>query len=137
MSPSAVELCVSAIVFDLDDRLLLVERATAPDVGRWALPGGRVEPGETLREAVVRETAEETSISVVPEASVGWVERIDDDAHYVIVSFDAVTLDRVDPMAGGDAASVRWVPRWEVSDLPLVEGLLDFLAEHGIVAVIT
>jgi hypothetical protein len=55
----------------------------------------------------------------------------------VIVSFDAVTLEPVEPVAGGDAASARWVPRWEVSDLPLVDGLLDFLAEHGIVAVIT
>jgi 8-oxo-dGTP diphosphatase len=132
-----VELSVSAIVFDRDDRLLLVKRSNEPGRARWALPGGRVKRGETLREAVVRETSEETSIAVLSEAMVGLVEWIDDDHHFVIVAFESTTLDADQPKPGGDAAAARWVPRWQVSDLPLVDGLLDFLAEHDYVSVIS
>lgn len=137
MSPTAVRLCVSCVVFDLDDRLLLVRRGTEPDRGRWALPGGGVEPGETLREAVVRETREETGIAVLTEAPLGWTERISDDFHFVIISFGAMTLDPIAPAAGSDAAAAAWIPRWEISDLALADGVLDFLADHGIVPVIS
>lgn len=133
----AVELCVSAIVVDSDERLLLVERGHEPDRGRWALPGGRVDAGETLREAVVRETLEETGIPVVTESLVGLAERIGSDHHYVIASFGAVAVDDVGPTAGGDASLAKWVPLWEVADVDLVDGLLDFLSEHGYLRVIT
>ena len=53
--------CVGAIALD-GDRLLLVRRGQSLAAGRWSIPGGRVEPGETLAEAVVREVAEETGL---------------------------------------------------------------------------
>ena len=69
--------CVGAVVV-VDDRLLLIRRGTAGRQGEWSVPGGRVEPGETLAEAVVRELAEETGLEGVCGELVGWVERIDD-----------------------------------------------------------
>ena len=118
-----------------DDRLLLVRRGHGPAAGEWSVPGGRVEPGETLHEAVVRETAEETGLEVVVERFLGWVERMGDDHHYVILDF-AVTLLEPDasPVAGDDAAEVAWVALGELSELRLVEGLDEFLRDAGVLA---
>ncbi len=94
------------------------------------MPGGRVEWGETLHEAVVRETAEETGIEVVVDRFLGWVERIDDAYHYVILDFAVTALESTQsPAAGDDAAEAAWVPRHEVSDLRLVAGLYDALRD--------
>ncbi len=130
------ELAVGAVAV-ADDRLLLVRRGHGPAAGEWSVPGGRVEPGETLAEAVVRELAEETGLEGVCGAFLGWVERIGDDHHFVILDFLVTVLDPADPVAGGDAAEVRWVPLAEATELRLVEGLAEFLADHGVLAVIT
>jgi ADP-ribose pyrophosphatase YjhB (NUDIX family) len=137
VAPRSVELCVSALVVDHDERVLMVKRSTDPARGLWAMPGGRVEPGETMREAVVRETAEETGVGVLTEKFVGWSERIDEHSHFVIATFAAVALEPGNPRPGSDAAEAEWVPLWQVSDLELADGVLDFLSEHGYVSVIS
>jgi ADP-ribose pyrophosphatase YjhB (NUDIX family) len=131
------EVCVGAVSV-VDERLLLIRRGHGPAAGDWSLPGGRVEAGETLAEAVVRELAEETGLEGVCETMVGWVERIGEDHHFVILDFLVTILDRPDvlPAAGGDAAEAAWVPLDDVAHLRLTEGLAEFLHEHGIVPVI-
>ena len=122
----------------IDDRLLLIRRGHGPAAGEWSLPGGRVEGGETLAEAVVRELAEETGLEAVCDDLVGWVERIGDDHHFVILDFLVTVLDGPEklPQAGADAAEAAWVALDEVARLRLTEGLAEFLHEHGIVPVI-
>jgi 8-oxo-dGTP diphosphatase len=105
-------------------------------VGEWSIPGGRVERGETLAEAVVRELREETGIPGVCGELVGWVERPGAEHHYVILDFMVVALDSGDPTAGGDAAEAAWVPLYEVCSLRLVDGLAEFLHDHDIVELI-
>lgn len=130
------QVCVGAVTRQAG-HLLLIQRATEPGAGRWSLPGGRVEYGETMAEAVVREVREETGIEVVCGALVGWVERISaGDHHFVIADFDATPVGAGDPRPGDDASAARWVPLWEVSELDLVDGLLDFLADHGVIDVL-
>ena len=129
------QVCVGAIVVDAGD-LLVVRRGRGPAAGEWSVPGGRVEPGETLAEAVVRELAEETGLEGVCDDFVGWVERIDDEAHFVILDFRVTVLDRRPPVAGDDAAAAAWVPLLDVAELRLVDGLAEFLHEHGILEVI-
>lgn len=131
----AVQLCVGAVAV-ADDALLLVRRGHGPAAGEWSVPGGRVEPGETVAEAVLREVREETGLDVVCGDLLGWVERIDDDHHFVILDFTVTCLDLVDPVAGDDAAEVAWVPLGEVTGLRLVDGLAGFLAEHGVIDLI-
>src|SRR5438874_1762643 len=126
---------VGAIAVDAE-RLLLVRRGHGPAAGLWSVPGGRVEPGEMLVEAVVRELAEETGLEGVADRFVGWVERIGDGYHYVILDFVVTVLDPRDPVAGSDAAEAAWVPLEEVVDHGLVDGLAEFLHEHGILRVI-
>jgi mutator protein MutT len=136
MAPTP-SVCVGAVAID-DGRLLLVRRRNDPGEGTWSVPGGRVEPGETVQEAVVRELAEETGVEGVCMGLIGVAERIGADHHFVIFDFLVTVLDEPEtlPRAGADAAEAAWVALDEVSHLRLVDGLAEFLHEHGIVPVI-
>jgi 8-oxo-dGTP diphosphatase len=117
----------------LDGSLLLVRRATQPQAGRWTIPGGHVEPGETLASAVEREMLEETGLWVTCGTFLGWVERIGPGYHFVILDFTvAVPDDGTAPRAGGDAASVAWVPLADVPGMSLVDGVEEFLRAHDV-----
>lgn len=134
MAAGRPELCVGAVVLDRN-RLLLIQRGRGPGRGLWSVPGGRVESGETLSRAVEREVLEETGLPVTCGPLVGWVERIGDDDHYVIMDFRASLEASAEPsaaVAGDDAAAVAWVPLDEVAEHDLVPGLAEFLVEHGV-----
>ncbi len=130
------EVAVGAIAVR-DGEILLVRRGRAPGAGEWSVPGGRVCYGEELHEAVVREVAEETGLEVVVDRFAGWVERIGAEPepyHFVILDFYVSALDAAqEPNAGDDAAEVAWLPLDALDGVALVEGLLDFLVDHGIV----
>lgn len=126
---TAPELAVGAVCTHLE-QLLLVRRGRGAAQGQWSVPGGHVEWGETLHEAVVRETFEETGLEVVVDQYLGWVERISDPYHYVIMDFAVTMLDPSQrPVAGDDAAEVAWVAFADVSELDLVGGLYEFLRD--------
>ena len=135
MGPRRPETSVGAVVIS-DDLILLIRRGRGPAQGQWSVPGGRVEWGETLQEAVVREVAEETGQDVVCGEYIGVVERISDDAHYVIHDFVATVVADSPLAAGDDAAEAAWVPVADLADINLVAGMLEFLADHGIVTTI-
>jgi 8-oxo-dGTP diphosphatase len=107
-----------------EQRVLLIRRGTAPLLGEWSLPGGVLECGETLREAVVREAQEETGLLVEPGEMLGVYERIirsNDERvryHYVLLDFLCRRMGG-DLKAGSDAADVRWFTRQELPALNL------------------
>jgi 8-oxo-dGTP diphosphatase len=123
------EVAVGAVVVR-DRRLLLVERGRGVNVGLWSLPGGRVEPAETLAAALRRELWEEVGLRVRVGPLCGIAERISEQAHYVILDFWA-DADGT-PVAGDDAADVVWAARADLDHLDLVHGLLAFLADHRV-----
>lgn len=125
------ELCVGAVAV-ADDELLLVRRGRGPGAGRWSVPGGRVEAGETVRQAVVREVAEETGLPVRCGELLGWAERIGPQHHFVILDFVVAVTDARQPVAGDDAAEARWFPLPSVHNVELVDGLAGFLRDHGV-----
>lgn len=120
--------CVGALVYDAQGRLLLVQRANDPGRGRWSLPGGKVEPGETDAEAVVRELLEETGLLVTPGRLVGVVSRPGPDGVFEIFDYLCqVTSGELTP--GDDALDARWTDRVIFAALPLVEQLEQTLTE--------
>jgi 8-oxo-dGTP diphosphatase len=127
------ELCVGAVAVDAD-QILLIRRGHGPAQGFWSVPGGRVETGETLAEAVVRELREETGLEGVCDALLGWVERVGAGYHYVILDFLVTIVTVGEPTAGSDAAEAAWVPLDQVAELALTEGLAEFLHDHGILS---
>ncbi len=131
MTVGRPELCVGGIAVN-DGRLLMVRRANEPGGGRWSLPGGRVESGESIVAAVVRELREETGLEVVCGPLRGWVERADLEYHFVILDFDVTVLEERDPTPGSDASEADWVLFSEVKKRDLVEGLETFLLDHGV-----
>ncbi|MBI2710620.1 MAG: NUDIX domain-containing protein [Actinobacteria bacterium] len=137
-SPARPEVCVGAVVVD-DGQLLLIRRGRGMAAGEWSVPGGRVEAGETLAEAVVRELAEETGLEGVCGELVGWTELVDAavPGHAVILDFHVDLLERREPTAGDDATEARWVDRGDVAARPLAPGLAEFLHDHGVIATIT
>jgi ADP-ribose pyrophosphatase YjhB (NUDIX family) len=118
------ELAVSAAIFR-DGKVLLVRRARPPGKGLHSLPGGRVEFGETLAEALQREVAEETGLTIRVIGLAGWREVLPTkpaEGHYIVMSFaacwiagEAILNDELDAFA--------WAAPKPPSELRLTEGL--------------
>lgn len=114
-------------------RVLLVRRANPPSRGLWAVPGGRVEPGETLEAAVRREVLEETGLRVRVVGLLGVAEREDPSAgvRWIIAEFAVDAEDVSTIRAGDDADEVAWFDEPGLVDHPdVVRGVAAFLARH-------
>lgn len=113
------------------DELLLVQRGHEPGKGLWAVPGGKVEWGETLAEAATREVREETGLLVELDEVIWVGESMSDQHHIVLIDFLGRAVGG-NLGAGDDAAEVAWVPIAEVESYPLTETmyqLVDVLTE--------
>ena len=114
---------IGAIIIE-DQRVVLVKRGHAPLKGKWSIPGGVLEVGETLRKAVVREVREETALTIEPGELLGVFERVIPDEqgkmryHYVLIDFLCCRATG-ELKAGDDAAEVGWFRKDELSGLDL------------------
>lgn len=121
------QVAVGAIVFDAAGRVLLVERGRPPNAGLWSVPGGKLELGETLAQAVAREVREETGLVVEVGALACVAEWMGDDYHYVILDYTARVIGG-ELAPGSDVRAARFVDEAELASLPVTEGLLAMLA---------
>ena len=139
--PSVPRVGVGAVVVDAG-RVLLVRRGKPPLAGKWSLPGGLLELGETTAEAVVREVAEECGLTIRVGEVAGILDRVVRDAegriryHWVLVDYVAFVVSGT-LCAASDADEAQWVEVDEVERLDTTDGLLDMirraqtLAERG------
>jgi 8-oxo-dGTP diphosphatase len=130
--PARPFLAVSAAIFR-EGRVLIVRRARPPAHGIYTLPGGGVELGETLEEAVIREVQEETALDVEPVALAGYRQAIARDAdgrverHFVILPFAARWLTG-EVSLNEELAEAHWLKPTELSGLKTTEGLAEIVA---------
>jgi ADP-ribose pyrophosphatase YjhB (NUDIX family) len=146
--PDAPRVGVGAVILD-GDRVLLVKRGQPPSQGKWSIPGGLIDLGERIEDAVRREVLEECGVRVRLLGICGVIERVrlaPDDGlqpglqpgpepggeparvhyHYVIIDF-AAAIEAGAPRAGSDAAEVRWVPVPELERYDTTDGLADMV----------
>jgi len=124
--------CVGAVVFDAQGRLLMIRRGHDPGAGLWSIPGGRIEPGETDEQALVRELLEETNLQVMVGKLVGRVQREGPGGTVIDIRDYAATVAAGTLRAGDDAADARWVTTAELARLEVTEGLIEALTEWGV-----
>jgi len=122
----------ASVVIVADGAILLVQRGHEPQLGRWSVPGGRQEPGETLRQTAAREAYEETGLEVRIGAELWNLTITDGDRTFEVHDF-AATVTGGSLRAGDDAADVRWIPLDELDLLSLTEDLLGYLTRGGII----
>ena len=120
---------VSGIVFNKHKQILLIQRNQPPAMGRWSIPGGKLEAGESLVEACRREINEETGLDTEIKNIVAVVERRVEGFHYVIIDFLALLADQENcqPVAKSDVSEARWVTFEELDAYNLVEGLAEII----------
>jgi 8-oxo-dGTP diphosphatase len=119
---------VGALIFD-ESRILLVERGQHPLKGQWSLPGGGVETGESLEQAIIREVREETGLDVHPVEVGAIFERILRDVndapeyHYVLIDFICEVIGG-SLCAGHDSCCAKWFEISGLEQLNMTEGTL-------------
>jgi ADP-ribose pyrophosphatase YjhB (NUDIX family) len=122
-------LAVSAAIFR-EGKVLLVRRARAPARGVYTLPGGRVEFGESLTEALTREIREETQLTIEIVGLAGWREALPAQAgggHFVILPFAARWIGG-EPVLNDELDDAQWRVPGTLDDLRLTQGLEEIIA---------
>jgi 8-oxo-dGTP diphosphatase len=131
-APADIVPCVGAIITDAAGRLLLIKRGHEPGKGLWSIPGGRVEPGETDEQAVIREVREETGLVVQPGRLIGAVRRPAPAGAMLDIRDYAATVAGGTLAAGDDADDARWAGPAELAGLSLTDGLAEALTDWGV-----
>ncbi len=130
--PARPFLAVSAAILR-GGKVLVVRRARKPALGVYTMPGGVVEAGETLTEAVTREVMEETAMTIAPVTLVGHREAIIRDPggrverHFVILCFASRWLAG-EPVLNEELDDARWITLDELEGLKTTEGLAEIVA---------
>ena len=124
--------CVGAVVTDGQGRLLMIKRGHEPGAGLWSIPGGRIEPGETDAEALVREMGEETGLVVEVGSLIGRVQRSGPGGAVIDISDYVATVTGGTLRPGDDAADARWVDFTDMGSLDMTEGLIEALTGWGV-----
>lgn len=125
---------MGAVIKDDKGRLLLIKRGHEPAAGLWSLPGGRIEPGETDTEALVREMREETGLTVEPGQLLGRVQRPAQDGDVIDIRDYAAIVIGGTLSAGDDAADACWVAAADLDSLAITEGLVEALTSWGVLS---
>jgi 8-oxo-dGTP diphosphatase len=132
MSPKRPLIGVGAVVVK-SGSLLMIRRAKEPYEGLWSVPGGMLEHGEYLTDAVRREVLEETGIEVDVGDLLGILE-LWREPHYVILDYVATPSTDEEPRPGDDVSEARWVPLEEIPSLECTPRFVETLRGWGVLS---
>lgn len=133
--PERPRVGVGAVVIH-DEKILLVKRAGEPNKGLWAIPGGTLKLGETMREGAAREILEETGVTIAVGECIYVFDLIERDPggkikfQFVVVDFAALYV-KGEPKGADDAEEAGWFGPEEFCDLPVSENTLKILHSTG------
>lgn len=132
-----VRTAVSIALFNAQRSVLLIRRGQEPNRGRWSLPGGRVNDGEALRAAALRELEEETGVreDFVEVSSVPLEETVcsvKERPKYVVHVFRAQLLREVQPVAADDADDARFYALEDIPGLHSTDGLAGIVTKLSV-----
>jgi len=125
------QIAVGALVFR-NGRVLLVKRKYNPAAGLWAIPGGRVQFGETLKDAAERELLEETSVQIKAGEPIYTFEYIN-SFHYVIIDLEAEYISG-EPTPADDALDARWIRPDELAKLEVTSSTIQLLKRKNFIS---
>ena len=134
MYPDQPVVGIGAVIIN-QGKIALIKRGNEPSKGKWTIPGGLVELGESLETAVIRETKEEVCLDVENPCLIGVVDNVDLDEqgkikyHYVIIDY-LVHVTGGTIKAASDAAELRWVPFNEVEEYNLTASFRVFFRQN-------
>jgi 8-oxo-dGTP diphosphatase len=123
--------CVGVVCWR-GDEVLLIKRGRAPRLGEWSIPGGKVELGETLESASLRELLEETGVTAQMAGLVEVYEILEPEYHYVLIDYAAHWVSG-EPRAGDDADEARFVSIDHVQSLVTRDDIIDVLLKSKVV----
>ena len=136
--PDHPRVAVGVVVLSADrSNVLLIKRGKPPEQGRWSLPGGGQELGETLADCAMREVLEETGVNIRIAGIITAVDSIKYDArnrvkfHYSIIDFAAVWIDGT-PVAGDDVTEAVWAPVADLAPYRLWDKTLEVIQRAGL-----
>ena len=115
---------VGAVITNCAGQVVLIRRGKPPRAGQWSIPGGKLEWGETVKQALLREVFEETGLHVEIQRLIDVVDLVTRDSsgniagHFVLIDFKAVRISG-ELRAGSDAAEARWVEPATLDDYGL------------------
>ncbi len=127
----------ASVLVERGGKVLLVRRGTEPERGKWALPGGLVEPGEEVWRAAKREVNEETGVKVRLKRLVGVYDLLERDGrgrlryHYVTVCFGGEPLSR-GVRRGKEVLEARWFGKGELGEAELTRTTFRILKQEGL-----
>ena len=132
--PDQPVVCIGVVIV-ADTKIVLIKRGNEPSRGKWTIPGGLVELGETVENAVIREAKEETGLAVGNPVLIDVVGNVDLDEHgkikyhYVIIDY-LVHVKGGEVGAASDAAELRWIPFDEVEKYDLTASFRVFFKQN-------
>ena len=125
---------IGAIILN-GNQILLEKRKNAPGKGKWTIPGGLIELGENIEQAVIREVKEETGLEVAEPQLIDVVDHISLGErgkiryHFVIIDY-LIKVKQGKPKAASDAGALKWVPFSEVEEYDLTESFRRFFQKN-------
>lgn len=131
-----IVVAVAGVIWNDKGQVLLIRRANPPRAGHWSLPGGKVERGESLEEALRREIREETGLEIEILGLAGVAEIVDDGAyggsgrHYVLIDY-GVRVTSGTARAASDAMDATWFAYSELEALPLWDETRRIIAQSA------